>query len=120
MKSQSDRPLSFYLGVRYPIQIREQEGGGFFATVPDLPGCIAQGESLGEALDALKENREAWIREAYESGREIPLPEDKRSFSGKFIVRLPRSLHAQLVQAADREGVSLNQYVLTILAAAAR
>lgn len=38
--------------------------------------------------------------------------------SGKFLVRLPQSLHAQLVAEAEREGVSLNQFVTLALAGA--
>lgn len=36
--------------------------------------------------------------------------------SGRFVVRLPRSLHAALEMEAAREGVSLNQWVVTKLA----
>ena len=39
--------------------------------------------------------------------------------SGTFLVRVPKALHAELAQHAEREGISLNQYVGTILAAAA-
>ena len=33
-------------------------------------------------------------------------------YSGKFVVRVPKSLHRSLAAAAEREGVSLNQYAL--------
>jgi HicB family len=39
--------------------------------------------------------------------------------SGRFVVRIPRGLHAELVRQARDEGVSLNQYVATLLAGAA-
>lgn len=48
----------------------------------------------------------------------LPEPVDapqQREFSGKFNVRLPRSLHAALVSEAEAEGVSLNQLVLAKL-----
>jgi len=53
-----------------------------------------------------------------EDGVAIPLPQAMRrgKFSGKFALRLPKSLHAELAQAAECEGVSLNQYMVTLLA----
>jgi hypothetical protein len=42
-------------------------------------------------------------------------PRDNREYSGKFIVRVPKSLHRQLDRLADREGVSLNQYLVSEL-----
>jgi predicted HicB family RNase H-like nuclease len=50
-------------------------------------------------------------------GQDIPLPRDMEEHSGKFMLRIPRSLHRNLARAAKREGVSLNQYVTTLLAA---
>jgi antitoxin HicB len=50
-----------------------------------------------------------------EDGQEIPEPRPVETCSGKFIVRVPRSLHRELVEDAEREGVSLNMYVSTIL-----
>ena len=38
-----------------------------------------------------------------------------QEYSGKFNVRLPRSLHRALVDAASQDGVSLNQYVVMLL-----
>jgi antitoxin HicB len=109
------RPLSWFLGLNYTIQITEQDDGGCFARIVELPGCTAQGESLGETLDRLREARESWLRRAHAAGREIPMPESKRTYSGKFIVRVPRSIHAHLAEAARREGVSLNQYIVSVL-----
>ena len=50
---------------------------------------------------------------------EIPLPGLEQEYSGKFVVRLPRYLHRQLAEEAAREGASLNQFVVTLLSAAA-
>ncbi|MBQ9413128.1 MAG: toxin-antitoxin system HicB family antitoxin [Oscillospiraceae bacterium] len=63
----------------------------------------------------------AMLREAQEVNDDtaVPLEDFKRDleeFSGKFVLRIPRSLHRSLKEAADREGVSLNQYVLYKLA----
>ena len=56
-----------------------------------------------------------WIESEYESGAAIPLPSYPEEHSGRFNVRLPRSLHRELAESAQREGVSLNQYVVMLL-----
>ncbi len=52
-----------------------------------------------------------WIETALADGDPIPEPRSLTDYSGKFVARVPRSLHRELVQAAGREGVSLNSFV---------
>ncbi len=42
----------------------------------------------------------------------------KKTFSGKFVVRVPKSLHRKLSELAEQDGVSLNQWINTALAEA--
>jgi antitoxin HicB len=96
------------------------EDQGYIAVVPELPGCSAFGEMAEEALCEIRPAIEAWISAAHAAGNPIPPPaalEDDLP-SGKFLVRVAKTVHAQLVTAAQHEGVSLNQYVGTILATA--
>jgi len=59
-----------------------------------------------------------WITVALEDGKEIPEPAAEPQYSGKFLVRGPKSLHAALIREAELEGVSLNQFVVSALSAA--
>ena len=111
------RDLKFYLNLRYPITMHSDPDGGYVAEIEELPGCMTQDETIDEALKAIEDARQLWIKTAYEEGQDIPLPRDIEECSGKFIVRIPRSLHRNLVRAAKREGISLNQYVTSLLAA---
>ena len=105
---------------RYPIEVFwSEEDGGYIATVPDLPGCSAWGETEADAIRETHEAIAAWLEAAQAAGRAIPEAtplQDDSAFSGRFLVRLPRRLHAELARSAKREGVSLNQYVLFMLA----
>ncbi len=112
------RPLGDYLAAHYTVVLTPSEDGGYVAKVAELEGCVTQGETLEEALDMLDDAREAWIRDAYEDGAPIPLPIDRQDYSGKFVVRTPKSLHRDLVTMAEREGVSLNQLVVSLLSRA--
>ena len=108
--------LDDHLGQDYPVTIFRAEEGGFVAEVEDLPGCISQGETLEEVYQSIDEARCLWIQTAYEDGMEIPIPRTDERYSGRFLTRIPKSLHRRLAEQAKREGVSLNQYIETILA----
>jgi len=121
MKNDTERKdLEFYLNLSYPITIHPDPDGGYVAEIEELPGCMTQAETLDEVFKAIEDARQVWIRGTYEMGQDIPLPRDMEEYSGKFMVRIPRSLHRNLIRAAKREGVSLNQYVTSLLAAGVR
>jgi len=118
MRNDTDRKdLKFYLNLSYPITIHPDPDGGYVAEIEELHGCMTQAETLDEVFKAIEDARQLWIKTAYEEGQDIPLPRDMEEHSGKFVVRIPRSLHRNLVRAAKREGVSLNQYITTLLTA---
>ncbi len=116
MADNSREPLEYYLNLQYPFQaIADNEVGGYVIIFPDLPGCMTQIDSLDELPHMAEDARTLWIETEYEDGDPIPLPSYPEEYSGKFNVRLPRSLHRQLVESAERDGVSLNQYVTMLL-----
>jgi predicted RNase H-like HicB family nuclease len=96
--------------------IADPEVGGYVIRFPDLPGCMTQVDSIEEVSDAAKEIQELWLETAYETGVQIPEPSYPETHSGKFNVRLPKSLHRRLAERAQDEGVSLNQLVVALLA----
>ena len=102
----------------YPVEVRPlsaNEGGGFLATFPDLPGCMADGETPEEAITEARGAFACWIAAHKEDGRPIPVPGTVTA-SGRFVQRLPRSIHARLQNRAKAEGVSLNQLVTAYVA----
>jgi antitoxin HicB len=109
-----------YLALPYMMTVRwDEESSLFVARVKEIPSCSAHGETRAAALEMLEENLEDWITVCLEDGDAIPIPEDSGALpSGKWLQRVPRSLHKKLVEAADYEGVSLNQFVSTCLAEA--
>lgn len=102
----------------YPVVIRplsKDEGGGYLAEFPDLPGCMADGETVEEALSEAEDALTAWITTAQKFGDPIPKP-SSLNFSGQWRIRVPKSLHAALASRAKVEGVSLNMLAATLLA----
>lgn len=103
---------------RYPIALRwSDEDEAWIAEVPDLPGCVADGPTEVDAIREAEKAIRLWLDVAKQEGREIPSPSVAPPASGKFVVRVPRSLHHRLQVMARQEGVSLNQLVAGLLAA---
>src|SRR5436309_3563551 len=105
--------------LKYSAIIRplsKEEGGGYLIEIPDLPGCMADGETVEEAFAEAESAIESWIKTAKEFGDLIPDPVTSKRFSGQWRLRVPKSLHAALAMRAKYEGVSLNLLAATILA----
>ncbi len=117
MKATDDKNklLRDYMKLPYTIRIIPEEAGGYFAEIQELPGCMTQGDTIEELMKNIEEAKELWIESALEIGKEIPLPEEMEKYSGKFLVRIPASLHRHIAKLAKKEGVSLNQMVLALL-----
>ncbi len=103
----------------YPVIIRplgKTEGGGYLVEIPDLPGCMADGETVEEALREIEDAASSWLETAKAEGDTIPKPSVPENFSGQWRIRVPKHLHAALALQAKEEGVSLNMLAATFLA----
>lgn len=87
--------------------LSEEDGGGWLVTFPDLPGCMADGETVEQAVAEAVDAERSWL----ETRKELGLPEP----SGRFVIRLPKSLHARLTARARQEGVSMNTLAVSYL-----
>ena len=96
----------------------EDRGKPWTASVEELPGCTTRGRTANEALAGIEAVMANWISVAVAEGRDIPEPRPVESYSGRLLLRMPRTLHAELTRASEREGVSLNQFITDVLAAA--
>jgi|GEM_PF-578427 len=109
-----------YLSLPYTIEVlqdKNTENPGWVARVVELPGCLTQADTFAELEEMVQDAMRAWLETALADGITIPEPKADEQFSGKFVVRVPRSLHRKLVIIAEKEGVSLNQLISTTLAA---
>lgn len=111
------RTVEEYMALPYTIEITPDEDT-FFVKIKELEGCMSIGETKAEALTMIEDAMREWLLVAIEDGIDIPLPEAMREdrYSGKFPLRLPKSLHRTLSEGADQDGVSLNQYLVMLLA----
>ena len=107
---------------RYPARVFfSEEDEGYVAVAPDLPGCSAFGDSPELALRELQDAVQAWIGAAAKAGNPIPPPTLEQADelpSGRVLLRLPRTLHALLLDRAERDKASLNTCIVMLLSRA--
>ncbi|MGC8917685.1 MAG: type II toxin-antitoxin system HicB family antitoxin [Thermoanaerobaculum sp.] len=103
----------------YPMRLyQDTDSGDWVAEVVDLPGCIGVGESPEAAVAQATVAVAHWVDEAQELGLNVPAPSRAPRASGRVLLRLPKSLHAQLQVVAELEGTSLNQVMVSLLSQA--
>jgi predicted RNase H-like HicB family nuclease len=108
--------LAYYIALPYTRLLRPDGDGDIVARIAELPGCSAHGRNEKEALRNLQEAQRLWLEDCIEAGDPVPEPEREEPLpSGKWVQRVPRSLHQRLVKTARSEGVSLNQLVTSML-----
>lgn len=109
----------YYLNLAYNIivkKINDESGLYYSAKVLEFDGCMGVGDTYEEAYKDVLEAMEGWIETKLENGFTVPEPLSTEKYSGKFVLRLPKTLHQELSIKAAEEGVSLNQYALYKLA----
>jgi len=94
------------------VVIPDEESGTYTAQILEFPGCITEGKTPQEAYERLEDIALSWIEAALGMGQDIPLPWSNYDYGGKVALRLPKSLHKQVALAAERDGTSLNQFIV--------
>lgn len=109
--------LEDYMELSYRMEIvKDMDEGGYVVSFPDLPGCLSSGETIESAIANAEDAKKCWFEAALEEGIEINLPSDAiDNYSGQFKLRMPRSLHRELMINARKEGISMNQYCVYLL-----
>ena len=114
--------LKFLLSLDYPYSIDpicEEDGSGWAVEFLDLKGIIGTGDTIDDAIKDAMLAKEGWFEICLEEGKEIPKPwSHLEDYSGKFQLRMPKTLHKWVIETANKEGVSANQYIAHILSMA--
>jgi predicted HicB family RNase H-like nuclease len=122
MKTKTSNQKSLALQVRellalpYSRVLIPAADGSYAAEVLEFPGCSVQAPTPSEAYARLERAAQRWLSDWLGKGRVAPPPLMNNKSSGRFALRLPRSLYVRASRAAARESVSLNQYIANAVA----
>ena len=116
MTNQTEK-IKSYLNKPYARIVIPVEPSGFHAEVLEFPGCFAQGETLEQAYSNLETAAESWIEACLAQDHEVPEPSSSLTYSGRIVLRLPRSIHQKAAQLAERDATSLNSYLVAAVSA---
>jgi len=111
----TEKDLTYYLALKYPINIVQDDDGSYFIEYPDLPGCMTCGQTLEEAINMGDDAKKCWLESALSNESFIPEPKAIEEYPNNFKMRMPRTLYKQLANDAKMQGVSMNQYCLFLL-----
>ena len=101
---------------RYSIAVAWSEADeGFIATVAEFPGLSAFGETREEAVQEAQVALELFIEDMQEDGEPLPEYKTRNFYSGNIRLRIARSLHQQIAEYAEMEGISMNSMIATLL-----
>lgn len=104
----------------YNINLRRITVDGealYEARVREFPDATEFADTAQEAYELALDTIEVSLEVLQEQGKSAPMPMDfEEEYSGRVTLRVPKSLHRRLAEQADHEGVSLNQYLVTVLA----
>ncbi|MDF4003044.1 toxin-antitoxin system HicB family antitoxin [Luteibacter sp. PPL552] len=104
---------SYTISVQFGVFAGEE---CYEARVAEFPDVREYADTFSEAYDLALDTVEIICEHAHARGKELPQPlSADRSYSGRVTLRLPQSMHRDLVACADREGVSFNQHVVNML-----
>ncbi len=109
--------VDYYFNLPYTLVIegRDEHSDYYVASFAELPDLFMVGSTTEEAIAELESVKREWIQTYLELGNKMPKPLKLRNYSGKYPLRMQRSLHKALALHADLEGVSINQYVVSAI-----
>ena len=113
-----EKNLEYYFNLPYTRELIREASGIWFVRIKELPNCMSQGNTPEEALRNIEDAMYGWLEGELEDGEPIPEPKEEEEYSGKFNLRVPKSIHRKLAETADEEGMSLNALCVAYLSEA--
>ncbi len=114
------KKVAYYMDLPYTMTVKRYDDQGvyYLAGYVELPDLFMTGATLEEAVKELLDEKPEYFEECIKRGFKIPVPAQEQKYSGKLNFRMPKRLHEKVAAMAENEGVSINQYLLSVVAEA--
>ena len=100
-----------YPACFYPC---EDKPGAYTVVVPDLPGCISEGDSLEDAIAMATDAASGWVLDEIEEGRPVPAASDRSTIHPDSPDRFVTIFVLDMIAYEDRHGIKGVRKNLTI------
>lgn len=109
----TSKDLAYYLALPWSFRFEwwEDNGGYYAAHVNELPGCIADGQTMEAALTAIKQLLPEFLQALLEAGNPIPEPVRASDYKGNITYRTTPDKHYRLARVAQQRGISINRLI---------
>lgn len=115
-ETEKQEKLEAYMKRPYSMSLVEDPvEGGYTLWFQELRGCITCAETIPDLCIAAKDAKRAWLEAEIEEGHPIPEPYVYSTDTRQLTLDIPLPLYKQLSTQAKHEGVSFNQYCLSLL-----
>ena len=113
--------VEYYMNLPYTMTVKRHDDQGvyYLAGFVELPDLFMVGPTEEAAIKELLIEKPEYFEECIKRGFKIPIPVESQKYSGILNFRMPKHLHQTVAVIAEREGVSINQYLLSAVAKAA-
>lgn len=104
--------IDYYMKLNWTYRFEWSiEDQCYIASISELKGCVADGETIEEATAAIKDALESYILACIEAGYTIPEPLQPSDFKGQIPYRTTSEKHYRLAQRAKTTGKSINSII---------
>lgn len=90
--------------LAYPAVFHLAEEGGYSVEVPDLKGCVSEGNTLAEAIDMITESACGWVLDELEEGKKAPVPSTYEDISNSYKGEIVSLIVLDMVSYAEKYG----------------
>jgi antitoxin HicB len=114
------KKVEYYMDLPYTMTVKRYDDQGvyYLAGFVELPDLFMTGATPEEAVKELLVEKPEYFEECIKRGFNIPVPLSAHKYSGKLNFRMPKRLHEKVATIAENEGVSINQYLLSVVSEA--
>ncbi len=99
----------------YPAVFHLAKEGGYSVEVPDLKGCVSEGDTLAEAIDMITESACGWVIDELEDGKKAPVPSTYEDISDLYKGEIVSLIALDIVSYVEKNNLSLSEILQNTL-----